>query len=88
MMINVREVALAAAALTALGVSGAQADFPERTITLISPFNAGGGNDTVARLLASELEKELDTNFLFAFTALLLVWPWLSARWRRRGAAP
>jgi tripartite-type tricarboxylate transporter receptor subunit TctC len=61
MTMHVREIALAAA-LAALGASGAQADFPERTITLISPFNAGGGNDTVARLLASELEKELDTN--------------------------
>lgn len=59
---SIRQVVLASAALVTLGASGAAAEFPEKTITLISPFNAGGGNDTVARLLAPELEETLGTN--------------------------
>lgn len=57
-----RAVALGATALLMLNVCTVQAQFPARTITLISPFNAGGGNDTVARLIAPELEKALGTN--------------------------
>lgn len=31
------------------------ADFPKQAFTIISPFPPGGGNDSLARLLASEL---------------------------------
>ncbi|WP_244503957.1 tripartite tricarboxylate transporter substrate binding protein [Variovorax sp. CF079] len=37
----------------------AHAAYPERPITLIVPWGAGGGTDAVARIIAAELEKEL-----------------------------
>jgi tripartite-type tricarboxylate transporter receptor subunit TctC len=44
-----------------LPVTGAAAaEYPERTITLISPFSAGGGLDTTARLVASFLPAQLN----------------------------
>jgi len=39
----------------------AHAAYPERPITLIVPWGAGGGTDAVARLIGIELEKELKT---------------------------
>jgi tripartite-type tricarboxylate transporter receptor subunit TctC len=48
-----------ATALTAGLVAPAHAAYPERPITLIVPWGAGGGTDAVARFLASELEKDL-----------------------------
>ena len=35
------------------------AGYPRQTITLISPFPPGGGNDNIARLLATELGSQL-----------------------------
>ena len=49
--------ALAAASL--LGAGNAQAAFPERPITLIVPWAAGGGTDAVARQIAIMLERDL-----------------------------
>ncbi len=50
----------AAVALAALVVSGlAAAAFPERPITLIVPWGAGGGTDATARIIGALLEKEL-----------------------------
>ncbi|MEM5500423.1 tripartite tricarboxylate transporter substrate binding protein [Ahrensia kielensis] len=56
------------AAVLALGASAIQiatpavaADYPERPITMIVPWGAGGGTDTLARLLAEHMEQELDT---------------------------
>jgi tripartite-type tricarboxylate transporter receptor subunit TctC len=46
--------ALAAAATTGLDL--AQAQYPERGLTLIVPYGAGGGTDITARLLARDLE--------------------------------
>jgi tripartite-type tricarboxylate transporter receptor subunit TctC len=37
----------------------AEAAFPERPITLVVPWGAGGGTDATARIVASLLEKEL-----------------------------
>lgn len=48
---------LAGAALLAAGA--AQAAFPDRPITLIVPWGAGGGTDATARIIASLMEKEL-----------------------------
>src|SRR5689334_19352867 len=48
--------ALAAASL--LGAGNAKADFPERPITLIVPWAAGGGTDAVARQVAMMLERD------------------------------
>src|SRR5512134_2933676 len=50
----------AALALAALVVSGAAAAaYPQRPITLIVPWGAGGGTDATARIIATLLEKEL-----------------------------
>lgn len=38
----------------------AAADYPEREITLVVPFAAGGASDSTARIVAAELEKTLD----------------------------
>lgn len=54
-----RRLILAAAALS-LGIAGANAQtWPERPITIVVPFPAGGGTDTFARPLAAELGKQL-----------------------------
>ena len=42
-----------------LSASGALAAYPDRPITLICPWGAGGGTDTVARALAAVMEKDL-----------------------------
>ena len=50
---------MAAVALTALGSAPAQAAYPERPITLIVPWGAGGGTDATGRILATIMEREL-----------------------------
>jgi tripartite-type tricarboxylate transporter receptor subunit TctC len=40
-------------------VTAAQAAYPERPITLIVPWGAGGGTDATARIIGALLEKEL-----------------------------
>ena len=51
------------AAFAALAVvffsTAAQAVYPERPITLIVPWGAGGGTDATARIIAALMEKEL-----------------------------
>src|SRR2546430_12729972 len=47
------------ATLLALLVTAAHAAYPERPITLIVPWGAGGGTDATARIIGSLLEKEL-----------------------------
>jgi len=57
-----RRVALRRGLLAALLVgcwAGAQAQYPERTITMIVPFPPGGVADTVARPVADALAREL-----------------------------
>src|SRR5678816_325104 len=50
----------AALAFAALVVSGvAAAAYPDRPITLIVPWGAGGGTDATARIIGTLLEKEL-----------------------------
>jgi tripartite-type tricarboxylate transporter receptor subunit TctC len=54
-----RFAALAAALLAGLAVGGAEAAWPERPVTLIVPWGAGGGTDATARIIGSLLEKEI-----------------------------
>lgn len=42
-----------------LVAAGAQAAYPDRPITMIVPWGAGGGTDATARIIASLMEKEL-----------------------------
>ncbi len=53
----VTAIAAAALSMTAWGAFG-QA-YPERTITIVVPFSAGGPTDTVARLVAEAMSKDL-----------------------------
>jgi len=48
-----------AASLLALAAGGAHAAWPERPITLIVPWGAGGGTDATARIIGTLLEKDL-----------------------------
>ena len=42
----------------AFGVS-AQSNYPNRPITMVVPWGAGGGTDATARIVGTLLEKEL-----------------------------
>lgn len=53
----------AASLAVGIGVGGmaqAATDYPNNTITFIVPFGAGSATDTLGRLVAEELSKELD----------------------------
>ena len=39
--------------------AGAQSDYPNKAITMIVPFPAGGRTDVVGRIVAQELAKKL-----------------------------
>jgi tripartite-type tricarboxylate transporter receptor subunit TctC len=58
-----RTLAILALVLASFG-SEAHAAWPERTITIIVPFPAGGPNDLVGRLLAAELASKLGQNVI------------------------
>ncbi|MFA5663172.1 tripartite tricarboxylate transporter substrate binding protein [Castellaniella sp.] len=47
------------AVVLAVAATSAMAAFPERPITLIVPWGAGGGTDATARIIGSIMEKEL-----------------------------
>ena len=51
---------LAATALVALAVpAAAQEDYPDGPVTIVVPFSAGGPTDTVTRLIAQPMSREL-----------------------------
>jgi tripartite-type tricarboxylate transporter receptor subunit TctC len=55
-----RLIALALAAVVSLGsVAPAAAQYPERAITMIVPFAAGGPTDIVARIVGEHMQKTL-----------------------------
>ena len=55
-----RSILARAIGVVLLAAAGlAQAAYPERPITMIVPWGAGGGTDATARIIASLLEKEL-----------------------------
>ncbi len=59
MQIKSLSLRLAAVLTAALVFGSANAAWPERPITLIVPWGAGGGTDATARIVGSLLEKEL-----------------------------
>jgi tripartite-type tricarboxylate transporter receptor subunit TctC len=55
------------AALIALGLGGLVAwaqDYPNRPVTIVVPFAAGGGTDILGRMVAQQLEQRLGRSFL------------------------
>lgn len=57
-------IAIAAATLAAPFAARAQDAWPNRSVTMLVPFAAGGSNDVVARLLAPALEARLGQPFV------------------------
>ena len=49
----------AALAITVLSVAAHAQIYPEKPITFINPFGAGGGSDAVARILLDDIRREL-----------------------------
>ena len=54
-----RAIALALLTITSIIAGPARADYPDKPITLIVGFSAGGGSDTYARALANFLQEPL-----------------------------
>ena len=50
---------IAAACMLLLGNAAALAKYPERPITLVVPFAAGGGSDGTIRIIAEHMAKTL-----------------------------
>ncbi len=57
-------LAFAAAAGAALAARAGADDYPQRTVTFICPFPAGGGTDILTRMLAQELQDKLKQPFV------------------------
>lgn len=57
---------IAAAAAAALLVAGAahSQGYPERPVTIVVPYSAGGSTDILGRLIADELQKKLGSSFV------------------------
>jgi tripartite-type tricarboxylate transporter receptor subunit TctC len=63
MLRGILHATLAGCVLAVGQVSATLAAWPERPVTVIVPFAAGGGTDATARILAALLEKELGQPF-------------------------
>jgi len=48
---------IALAALMACGINAQAADYPSKPIRIVVPYPAGGGTDTIARLISSQLSQ-------------------------------
>lgn len=56
---NRRHILAAALAAAVIAPAAAQAEWPEKPVTMVVPWGAGGGTDATARMIAAVLEKEL-----------------------------
>ena len=55
---------VAGAAAWPVAASAQQVDYPNRTVRIVIGFGAGGGTDTVARIVAQKLQEALGGTFL------------------------
>ena len=55
---------VAATLIVGQGAAQGNADYPNRTVTLVIPFAAGGPTDTLGRLLAQKLGERLGKQFI------------------------
>jgi tripartite-type tricarboxylate transporter receptor subunit TctC len=62
--IPVCAVALLACALLACALAARAEDFPSRVVTIVSPYQAGGTNDIIARILAQKLAERWGRNVI------------------------
>lgn len=51
-------------ALASLAISGASAEWPEKPVTIIVPWSAGGSTDQVTRVIAGELSEAFGQEFV------------------------
>ena len=63
-MISLTKKMLSIALLTAATFASAQSKFPDGTIKLIVPFAAGGGVDNAARLIAKQMQSNLNVSIV------------------------
>ena len=63
-MMQRRQMLALGAALGTPAVARAQDNWPNRPVTLLVPFAAGGSNDVVARLVAPALEQKFGQPFV------------------------
>ena len=63
-MISLTKKMLSIALLTATAFASAQTKFPEGTIKLVVPFAAGGGVDNAARLIAKQMQSNLNVSIV------------------------
>ena len=63
-MISWTKKILSVALLTATALSSAQTKFPDGTVKLIVPFAAGGGVDNAARLIAKQMQSNLNVSIV------------------------
>jgi len=63
-MISLTKKLLSIALLTATAFASAQPKFPDGTIKLIVPFAAGGGVDNAARLIAKQMQTNLNVSIV------------------------
>jgi len=55
---------IAAVACAAAVTAGAQTTWPDKTVTVVVPFPAGGSTDTIARVLAQHMQTSLGQPFV------------------------
>jgi len=56
--------ACAVAAVSSLPCASFAQTYPERPVTIIVPFAAGGGSDNIARLIAAKLTEKSGKTFI------------------------
>lgn len=66
-MIKFTKLAAMAAMVLSIGTSQALAEYPDRQITMIVPFGAGGGSDRVARMVDQFWQESTGKSFKFQY---------------------